>query len=75
MAKEDGAIEFSPRSTAIASVRWEPMEAQASVGMLTVTFLGGQSYVHHDVPPGVVREFRVAVSAGGFYNREIKGKY
>ena len=75
MAKEDGVKEFSPRSTAIGSVRWEAMAGQESVGMLTVTFLGGQSYVHHDVPREVVKEFRAAVSAGGFYNREIKGRY
>jgi hypothetical protein len=76
MADEGGAIEFSPRSTALLRVEWRAVQAEADVGTLTVTFASGRSYSHEDVPRHVVLAFRDATSsAGRFYNAEIKGSY
>jgi hypothetical protein len=70
MGDEGGAIEFSPRSAAIKRVVWN-----ADTGIMMVTFSSGRMYSHDDVPRDVVESFRDAVSAGSFYNSEIRGSY
>ena len=43
--------------------------------MLRIRFRDGRLYCYFDVPAGAYDALRDAPSAGGHYNREIKGRY
>lgn len=66
----DGVVEWSPRSSAIARVRWE-----AATEELSVTFITGRTYSHPGVPRYVVAGFASALSPGSYYGSEIRGTY
>jgi hypothetical protein len=42
---------------------------------LTVTFVSGRRYIYDGVPLRVHDAFTHAESHGGFFNREIRGRY
>ena len=44
-------------------------------GTLKIMFVSGRTYEFSDVPETVIHNMEKAVSAGEFFNQNIKGKY
>lgn len=57
-------------STAIQSLSFDDVTKT-----LFVTFVDGDLYAYFDVPPRVYGSFRSARSKGGFFARNIRGRY
>ena len=51
------------------------IEYDAQTLMLIVQFKDGNKYSYYRVPPGVVGDFKNAVSKGEYYSKYIKGNY
>ena len=58
------------RSASVAAVGYDEGRHE-----LTVTFVGGDTYVYAMVPPSVYRMLREAESVGRFVNQTIKPTY
>lgn len=57
-------------SSNLAEVSYDP-----DVENLDVTFLDGSTYTYFNVPPETYRGLTLAPSAGGFFARQIKGRF
>ncbi|MBO7670396.1 MAG: KTSC domain-containing protein [Oscillospiraceae bacterium] len=61
----------TPDSTCFSSIGYD-----SSTGTLMVVFRdSGAKYAYGEVPKTVYNELRDAESMGGYYNKNIKGKY
>jgi len=59
-----------PNSTNLREASYDPNQRE-----LVVTFLSGLRYAYESVPEYVWNGLKNAASAGGYYSREIRGKY
>lgn len=78
-AEASGCESDSVSSTAITDVEWCPDDesdtSDSAYGTLTITFSSGAIYEYSDVQKYVYDEFIGDVSAGQYFNREIRGRY
>lgn len=63
-------LETRVQSTAISYVRYDTDDET-----MDVTFTGGQTYTHSNVPQKVFEDLRDSGSPGQYYHRNIKGRY